>query len=145
MLVPRNIVEQLGAFDPDLFFLYEDVDWSLRMRAAGLRIWFEPRARVWHRVAASQGGRELTPTTLYYGTRNHLAVCDRHAPRGRFQALRRDLVILAVHVAQTRSAEQRCAALRGAWNGWRDGRAGSLGPRRNSSITRWSRAVPGSG
>ena len=82
MLVPRAVVERLGVFDPDLFFLYEDVEWSLRMRAAGLRIWFEPRARVRHRVAASQGGHELTPTTLYYGTRNHLAVCSRHAPLG---------------------------------------------------------------
>ena len=56
MLV-REVVQEVGSFDADLFFLYEDVDWSLRMRRAGWQILLVPDVTIAHRVAASQAGR----------------------------------------------------------------------------------------
>ena len=47
--------------------------------AAGWRIFFVPRGKVWHRVSVATGG-EHAPATAYYEMRNTLAVCDRYAP-----------------------------------------------------------------
>jgi GT2 family glycosyltransferase len=40
-------------FDRDLFMYKEDVDLAWRLRLAGWRAWYEPRARAWHGRATS--------------------------------------------------------------------------------------------
>ena len=74
MLVPREVIEQVGYLDGRLFIQVEDVNWSLRMRAAGYRILFVPQALVSHRVAMTSGG-ERAPMTAYYEMRNTLFIC----------------------------------------------------------------------
>jgi GT2 family glycosyltransferase len=128
MLVPRHVIEEVGLLDPDLFLQVEDVDWSLRICAAGYRILFVPSGRVWHRVSVSTGG-EHVPCTAYYVTRNTLEVARRHAPLSGLRALRREAVTLAVQVGHTRRAQRPLANLRAVLEGWRDYRAGRLGPR----------------
>ena len=81
MLVPRQVLEEVGVFDPELFFYSEDTDWSLRAREAGYRHYVVPASKLWHKVSVTSGG-ENSPTTLYYGIRNTIAVCERHAPLG---------------------------------------------------------------
>lgn len=49
--------ERFGGFDDGFSMYGEDVDLSLRVRHAGLRIAYEPRSRVWHKVSASMPGR----------------------------------------------------------------------------------------
>jgi GT2 family glycosyltransferase len=127
MLMPRSVLAEVGLLDADLFFLYEDVDWSLRARHAGRRIYLAPSARVWHRVSATAGG-EHSPTIAYYDTRNHLTVCRRHAPLSGVASLRRELAILLVHLAGARRARRRLAYLAAVLRGWCDGRRGRLGP-----------------
>jgi GT2 family glycosyltransferase len=126
MLVTRAVIERLGCFVADLFYLYEDVEWSLRMRRDGLRILLDPRVTVEHHVAASQGGTRHTPLTLYYGTRNDLEVGRRYGAEG----LRREAGCAAVHVgAALRHGTPRLACARAAIAGWRDYRQHRLGPR----------------
>ena len=76
------MLEQVGVFDPELFFYSEDTDWSLRAHEAGYRHYVVPASKLWHKVSVTSGG-ESSPTTLYYGIRNTIAVCERHAPLGR--------------------------------------------------------------
>jgi GT2 family glycosyltransferase len=128
MFVPRAVLEEVGRFDEKLFLYSEDTDWSLRARAAGYRLYVVPEARVVHRVSASAGG-ESSPTTLYYGMRNTLVVCERHAPAGPLGTGRRRLVLLGAHVTQALLSGQRRAGLAAVRDGWRDARAGRLGPR----------------
>jgi GT2 family glycosyltransferase len=128
VLMSRAALERVGLLDSELFFLYEDVDWSLRARAAGLRIYLAPRAKVWHRVSATAGG-EHSPLIAYYDTRNHLVVCRRHGPLHGLRGLRRELSILVLHLAAARRAERRLAYLRAACRGWVDARRGHLGAR----------------
>ena len=48
-LTSRDAFDRVGGFDADTFFLYcDDVDYSWRLRLAGLRVVFEPAARVFH-------------------------------------------------------------------------------------------------
>ena len=131
MLISRPAIEAAGAFDPDYFFLYEDVDLSLRVRAAGFDVLLVPSARVWHRVSASQGGLRLTPTISYYGVRNNLLACQRHAPLRGPAAWRRELACLATHIAGLRRARRRrTACLLALIAGWSDFHRRRFGPRR---------------
>lgn len=56
LLVRRDVIESVGAFDPLYFAYVEDVDLSVRARAAGWRAVVVPTARVLHRVSAASGG-----------------------------------------------------------------------------------------
>ena len=48
MLVPRAVIAQVGAFDPAFFVYSEEHDWCRRIRNAGLRVCFTPRAEMIH-------------------------------------------------------------------------------------------------
>jgi GT2 family glycosyltransferase len=128
MLVPRRVIEEIGYFDSALFIQVEDVEWSLRMRAAGYRILFVPGGVLWHHVAVASGG-ERAPATAYYEMRNTLVVSGRHAPRRGIRRVWRELGILAVHLFHARLAPRPVENARAVLAGWRDYRAGRLGPR----------------
>jgi N-acetylglucosaminyl-diphospho-decaprenol L-rhamnosyltransferase len=69
----------LGGFRPDLFMYWEDVDWSVRAKEAGLRMVVAPRARTVHTVGASSGfGDEKSELYYYYMQRNRLIVSGNH-------------------------------------------------------------------
>lgn len=128
MAVSWAAIEQAGLLDLELFAYVEDVDWSLRIRRAGFGIVFVPDARARHKGSAATGGRAST-TNLYYSTRNTIVVAERYAklPRG-LRAMRRGVVVGA-HLAQALSHPSRRDAVRSVLAGWRDARAGRLGPR----------------
>jgi len=128
MLVPRAVLEEVGLFDPELFAYSEDTDWSLRARAAGHRVYLVPASKVWHKVSVASGG-ENSPSTLYYGVRNTIEVCERFAPLGRLGSARRRALILAAHLAQALLSRRRCAGLAAVAQGYRDLRARRFGQR----------------
>jgi GT2 family glycosyltransferase len=125
MAVSRAAIERAGLLDEDLFAYVEDVDWSLRIRAAGFAVVFVPDAKVWHLGSASTGGAAST-ANLYYATRNTLVVAERHRPLPPgLRGLRRAVVVGAHLVRAGRRPEARAAVL----EGWRDFRRGALGMR----------------
>jgi GT2 family glycosyltransferase len=128
MLVPRAVLEQVGDLDRELYLYAEDVEWSLRARAAGRRHYVVPRSRVYHKVSVGSGG-ENSPMPLYYGTRNTLVVCERWAPLGRLGTWRRRAFVVAVNSAAALKSARRADALRAVRDGWRDFRRGRLGQR----------------
>ncbi|HEX8066679.1 MAG TPA: glycosyltransferase family 2 protein [Thermoleophilaceae bacterium] len=128
MLVSREAIERVGYLDGRLFLQVEDVEWSLRMRAAGYRILFVPAGKVWHHVSVASGGERAT-ATAYYEMRNTLEVCARHAPLRGLAGPRRELGMLVVHLLHARLAPSPLRNLRAVIDGWRDFRAGRLGPR----------------
>jgi GT2 family glycosyltransferase len=145
MLVPRRVIEHVGYFEGRLFIQVEDVEWSLRMRRAGYRILFVPDGLVSHRVAMTTGG-ERAPTTAYYEMRNTLWVCAQHAPLRGPARLRRELGCLAVHLLHARLAPRPVANARAVIAGWRDFRAGRLGPRTEAEMApRIAAGVPHAG
>ncbi|NWL76810.1 dTDP-Rha--alpha-D-GlcNAc-pyrophosphate polyprenol alpha-3-L-rhamnosyltransferase [Pseudomonas taiwanensis] len=48
MLVPRHAFDKIGPLDEGYFMHCEDLDWCMRFRIGGLRVSFQPRARVLH-------------------------------------------------------------------------------------------------
>ncbi len=53
MLISREALERVGLLDEDYFAYWEETDWCTRAREAGLRCYYVPAARVWHKAAAS--------------------------------------------------------------------------------------------
>jgi GT2 family glycosyltransferase len=128
MLVPADVVREIGMLDDRLYLRVEDVEWSLRMRGARKRVFVAPGARVWHGVSSSSGG-EHSPLIAYYDTRNSFVVCARHAPLRGPRALVRHATILAANLAHSRRGRQPLANAAAVVAGWRDYLRGRLGPR----------------
>ncbi len=128
MAISRTALERAGDLDESLFAYVEDVEYSLRVRAAGLAVVFVPDAVVRHKGSASTGGTAST-TNLYYSTRNTIIVSERHRPLPPgLRALRRGVVVGA-HLVQSTQHPARGAAIRAVLSGWRDARAGRAGQR----------------
>jgi GT2 family glycosyltransferase len=136
MAISRKAIERAGLLDEDLFAYVEDVDWALRVRAAGLEVVFAPHARAWHSVSASTGGEQHSTATLYYGIRNTVTVLERHRPLAPPAAALRRFAILATFSAHALSRPARGRALRAVRDGYRDARHGRLGERPAPSTRR---------
>jgi GT2 family glycosyltransferase len=129
MAISRPALETVGVFDDTLFAYVEDVDLAVRVRRAGFAVVLAPGARASHRVSASTGGEATSTHTLYYGVRNTVVVCERHAPLPRPFTLMRRAVILGSFAAHALTRADRRAALGAVRSGFSDALRGRLGPR----------------
>ena len=78
MLVKREVLEKVGVFDPKFFMYLEDTDFCQRAKKAGFKIFYAPKALIWHLNAGSSGpGSNLHD---YFITRNRLLFGLRWAP-----------------------------------------------------------------
>lgn len=59
IMVKREVLGKAGYLDEGFFLFCEDVDWCIRMREAGFRLYFLPDAKVTHYRGASTGGRRM--------------------------------------------------------------------------------------
>lgn len=86
-LISREVIERVGLLD-DRYFLYsEDVDFSLRVKKAGLKVYYCPESVVYHKIGRSSGGAGST-LQQYYQTRNRIFLALLHAPwRAKLTAL----------------------------------------------------------
>lgn len=54
MLIPRLAIERVGLLDEEYFNYWEETDWCARAREAGMRCYYVPKAKIWHKAARSQ-------------------------------------------------------------------------------------------
>lgn len=66
LMFRRNAYDSVGPFDERFFLYCEDVDWSLRARAAGWRLVFVPSAEIAHEKATVSKGRSAFMIRHYY-------------------------------------------------------------------------------
>ena len=77
VLIKREVLETIGLLDESLFLYWEDVDYSLRARAAGYQVSLVPHSVIWHKNAGSSDGAG-SRLQLYYQTRNRLSIAFRY-------------------------------------------------------------------
>ncbi|SRR5258708_7653218 len=76
-LTRANALKEVGLFDEKYFMYFEDVDLSLRLKKKRWKIFFEPQAKLWHKVAQSSGiGSDLND---YFISRNRLLFGMKYA------------------------------------------------------------------
>ena len=90
LMARTSVLRQVGVLEPAFFIYWEDVDLSVRIRRAGYRVLYVPKAVVWHKVSRTYGGsadhsffyggRAHGPesvASLYLGTRNNFLFIER--------------------------------------------------------------------
>lgn len=55
MLIKREVINKIGAYDPTFFTLADDIDLCWRTHLAGYKVVVQPRALLYHRVSATLG------------------------------------------------------------------------------------------
>lgn len=53
LMIPRSTLDRVGLMDERLWLFFNDVDWALRMRKAGLSVWYLDDATVKHHLGGS--------------------------------------------------------------------------------------------
>lgn len=94
-LVKREVIDKIGGYDETFFIPYEDSDFCLRARKAGYKIFYAPKAKVWHRGVKStfvhpwiQALGITIPKRAYRLGRNKIIFMRKHAkPRDFFAFL----------------------------------------------------------
>lgn len=56
LLIHRRAFERAGLFDPGYLFMFDDWDFSQRVRTNGLKIWYTPTTHMWHKVSRTTKG-----------------------------------------------------------------------------------------
>jgi GT2 family glycosyltransferase len=79
MLVKSDVIKKVGLLDESLFSYAEDLDWSIRIGLRDYQIFYEPLAKVWHKVASRARREGTSYVALYLATRNVLKVQFRYA------------------------------------------------------------------
>jgi GT2 family glycosyltransferase len=54
MLIPATALRKVGLLDEQYFAYWEETDWCIRARDLGLRCYYVPTARIWHKASRSQ-------------------------------------------------------------------------------------------
>ncbi|RJQ37723.1 glycosyltransferase family 2 protein [Candidatus Microgenomates bacterium] len=78
MLIKKEVLKRIGLFDEKYFLYYEDADLSQRVKKAGYKIIFSPKAIIWHKNAGSTGGSG-SDLQDYYISRNRIIFGFRYA------------------------------------------------------------------
>jgi len=69
LLVRREAVDAVGLLDEEMFMYFEDVDWCLRMRRSGWRVYVQPEAVVTHVGGQSVRQNSAARQNYYHGMR----------------------------------------------------------------------------
>lgn len=141
-LISASAWRQVGPFRDDFFTYYEDVDWCVRLRAAGWRCRYVGEVLCSHAVSVSAGRRgslELSADMAYYAARNPLRFAlDTKSPVLRLTRILGVLTVWgiynAVRLLQARSWDVVLAYEQGLTDAWRA--QGGRRPQRTVSGTR---------
>ena len=79
VLIKTEVIKDIGLMDENYFLYFEDVDWSLRAKQKGWKLFYEPRAKLWHKEGARRE-QEYSDKFIYYSIRNRLYFMNNFAP-----------------------------------------------------------------
>ncbi len=83
MLVKREVFERVGMMDANYFVYFDDTDFCWRAHRAGIRLFYVPSVRLFHKVSGLTGSE--SDFTIRHLIRNHVYYLLKNSPR--WQAL----------------------------------------------------------
>jgi hypothetical protein len=86
ILIHKSVFNKIGFLAEEYFLYFEDTDFCVRAKRAGINSLYEPSAKLWHKVSSTTGSRESL-ITLYYGNRNRLYFNDKFNKKNKFYYL----------------------------------------------------------
>ncbi len=120
LLVRRDVYARVGGYDSSFFLYFEETDWCYRVRRAGFRIVYTPKAKIWHKGNFGEKGL-LSPKRMYYMRRNEILFMRKNATPAQFRrywplALRR-LLINEARLLRRGHVQHAAACIRGVVSG----------------------------
>ena len=79
MMVKRSVIKEVGMFANNFFIYYEEWDWSARIRRAGYKIYYQPKAIIYHKESITMG--KESAIKAYYHTRNRILYMRRNSKK----------------------------------------------------------------
>jgi GT2 family glycosyltransferase len=80
LMTSRAVVDRVGPLDEQFFLFHEDVDWCRRVHAAGLRVYYDPKAVLVHHEGISSA--RVPPRLIIERHRGMLRYYRKHMRRG---------------------------------------------------------------
>jgi GT2 family glycosyltransferase len=86
LMLRKEVVEQVGVLDERFFMYLEDMDYCIRLRQAGWKLYYLPHCEILHLAGASSGGRMRNYSVhsyraLFYFYRKHFSYSVEVAAR----------------------------------------------------------------
>ncbi len=81
IFAPRATWERVGLFDPSYYLIFEDSDWSMRCRQAGIELYVDISCTIRHRVSSSFREGPASVLGSFYFVRNGLRFETRYFKR----------------------------------------------------------------
>lgn len=79
MLIKREVIEEVGIFDPLYFAYWEEADLCVRIKNAGYKLIYAPKACIWHKIGVTWDSYFSYFIIYHYLVRNRLIFMWRHA------------------------------------------------------------------
>ncbi len=76
MMVPRKVVDEVGAWPEDFFLYYEELDWCAQIKKAGYQIFVVPTTKIYHKESLTIGPE--SPLKVFYINRNRVLFMRRN-------------------------------------------------------------------
>lgn len=93
LIVRKEVLDKVGILDENLFFYNDDIDWCLRIRKAGWKIYFLPQAEIMH-YGGYSSRRTFKGKLFVEGFKGGLYFCRKHYGEAAFHIYRFLLVVL---------------------------------------------------
>lgn len=77
MLIDMAVFERVGLMDVKYFVYLDDTDFCLRLKRAGIPLWYLHSTRLYHKVGSLTGG-ETSPFAARMGARNKVYLMRKH-------------------------------------------------------------------
>ena len=77
VLVSRDMYDETGGYDSQLFLHCEELDWQLRAKKAGWQMYYTPHAWLWHHGSVTIGGVG-SAINNYFLERSRIIVMAKH-------------------------------------------------------------------
>ncbi len=105
VLARLSHVRAVGLMDPSYFLMWDDMEWGVRFKHAGLRVVAATRSAVFHPPFTE---RQLNPGFVYYATRNHLYfIAKNYSGFHRLYLIMLLSGMIALRISRERGHEQR--------------------------------------
>ena len=75
-LVRKEMYDIIGGYDTTFFLQSEEYDWQARAKKLGFKIFYTPKAKIWHKESMTIG--KTSALKAYYNARNPMIVILKH-------------------------------------------------------------------